>query len=243
MEGLHDALEALDAARLSFGTRFGGAAPIRPIASLWPASSRAGDRPSSLDLVGDHRRDRERPAGTAFSSTAGLSVSALGTAIFRVYIDARTIPSTPRSCMASISCCSSRVALGLADEEQVAAFARGVERAPDQVAGEGRGGDRVGDEADRVARAGAKAPRDDVRPVAGLANGPQDACLDVGGDPHLLAPAGEDERRRGLRDAGAPGDVGKGDAGVPGRLTDFTLSASLDKTPSESDYPTRANSI
>ena len=163
----------------------------------------------------------ERLAGTAFSRTAGPSVSALGTVILRVYIEARTIPSTPRSCIASISCCSRSGSPSVSPMKRRCPRSRAASSAPQiRWPANGRGRDGVGDEADRLARAGAKAPRDDVRPVAGLADRLQNPRFDVGGDPHLLAPAGEHERRRGLGDAGAPGDVGKRDPGrtrVPNR--------------------------
>ena len=173
LASLVDALKPLERRRGVLRHPVGAApAPIRQTLFRWPASSRtrATVRPR-LDLVRDHRRD-PRPVAAGRRSAGRRAVR-------QRLRDARSCACTSRrarsrrrlrSCIASISSLLELgVAFGLADEQEVAPLARGVERAPDQVAGERGGGDGVGDEADRVRRAGAKAPRDDVRPVAGLA--------------------------------------------------------------------------
>ena len=91
------------------------------------------------ELVGEHGRDLRVLGGNAFRRTARPCVSAFGTEIFRVHgrehnpVD-RAVVHRLDPLLLEIG-----VPFGLADEQQVAAVACGIERAPDDVAGEGSG--------------------------------------------------------------------------------------------------------
>ena len=145
-----------------------GPAPTR-WTRRWPASSRsrAAARPASSSSGTTTGTPRRRPCGSALSRTAGTCSSRVGIRRRCVYIDARMMPSTWRSSIASSSCCSTAsVALGLPDEQHVAVLACRLERALDHVAGELRRGDGVRDEPQGAGGALAQPDRGDVRAVA-----------------------------------------------------------------------------
>ena len=92
------------AATTPLGIWFGfGPAPTTWMPSVWPASrsARAAVRPAS-NSSGITEAIAQGFAGSALRSTLGPSSNPLGIVAHRVDMEASTIPSTPRSRMASI---------------------------------------------------------------------------------------------------------------------------------------------
>ena len=122
----------------------------------------------------------ERVLGSALSRTAGPPCRAFGTVTFRVYIEARMIPSTRRSCIASMSCRSRSGSPSVSPVKSRWPCSRAASRAP-QIKWPANGVvATVSDMKPWFSGAGAEAARDDVGAVAGLSRCSEDPSLDVG---------------------------------------------------------------
>ena len=185
-----------------------------------------------------------RGRGRRSSKTAGRPVSALGTAILRVYMEARTTPSTPRSCIASISCCSRSASPSVSPMKRRWPCSRAASSAP-QIRWPAKAVVATVSETNpmvwlvpvrrlletmfgrypvsRAARRTRASTAADMRISSRRPESTNDAA--VWETPALRATSASVTR------------------GVFAPLTNSFLSTSLDKTPSESDYPTRAISI
>jgi hypothetical protein len=218
-EGLADASQPLDrgdAIRRPLALARSGAYQVDAI-PVAGAEQHGGRLPASRDLVRDDGRDGGRHGGGLLRQCVeqdGRGIKErLGhrdlAGVHRGQDQAVGAPVMHRLDQPPLQVL---VSLGLADEQQVAPLARGLQRPLDQGARVRGGRHRVRDEADGARNALAQAHRDIVRPVLKLAGSLPDPALHLIGDAHLAPATRQHERRRGRRHARRLSDVGQGDA-------------------------------